>query len=117
MIERPHDRQMNRCAVGVAFVVALAAVGRPARAGSCSVDIADFQHALKLEGSGQTASAPQTVGAQLEHQPTPASVAHAKKEANADVDAAVREAKMLDAQNKGAECEATLAKARLLLHP
>jgi len=33
------------------------------------------------------------------------------------VSAAVREAKMLDAQNKSAECEATLAKASLLLRP
>lgn len=98
-------------------MIALASAGGTARAGSCSVAIAKFQHALRHEGPGHTASAPQTVGAQLEHQPTPASVAQAKKEAKADVDAAVREAKMLNTQNKRAECEATLAKARLLLHP
>jgi hypothetical protein len=108
---------MNRCATGLALAAILAIGAGPARAGRCSVDIAAFQRILKQKGFGQNASAPQTVGAQLEHQPTPASVAQAKKEANADVDAAVREAKMLNAQNKRAECEATLAKARLLLHP
>jgi hypothetical protein len=108
---------MNICSSALVIFAALVVSVGVARASPCSAHIAAFQRTLTQEGPDHVASAPQTLGAQLEHQPTPASVAEAKKQASSAVSAAVREAKMLDAQNKSAECEATLAKASLLLRP
>jgi hypothetical protein len=62
-------------------------------------------------------TAPQSIGAQLEHQPTRESVEHAKKQARAQILMVVTQAETLDSEGKQRECWNTLAKAKLLLNP
>ena len=104
--------------VAAAFsaVVAFSALGGPASAGSCGGQIAQFEQTLAQDPHA-VGTAPQTVDAQLEHQPTPASIAQAKANARGNVASALDEAKALDAQGRDAECMAALERARLLLHP
>jgi hypothetical protein len=80
--------------VVLTFVIAYAFGISSASGEPCSKDIAEFQHLWRQEGTtAAVGSAPQTVDAQLEHQPTPASVEKAKKDAKTAVGAALREAK------------------------
>jgi hypothetical protein len=90
--------------------------GAPAYAGPCTAAIAQLE---KLVGKPTAAievepSAPQTLGAQLGHQPTPASVGRADELADARFDAVVARAKRLDARGDGA-CVQALDDARLML--
>ncbi|GLS19550.1 hypothetical protein GCM10007874_25670 [Labrys miyagiensis] len=63
------------------------------------------------------ASAPQSVGAQLDRQPTPAAIERAKQSAQANVGAALMQAQTYDAHGKTQECESAVGKARLILSP
>jgi hypothetical protein len=103
-------------ALGLA--VAFVASSWAALAGPCSVQIAEFRSTLGSEdGQTATGTAPQTVSAQLGHQPTPASVEGAKNVARTQLDAALAEAENFDAEGKGTECAAALGKAKLLAAP
>src|ERR1700719_1858465 len=62
-------------------------------------------------------TAPQSIAAQLEHQPTRESVEHAKKQAQAQILMVVTQAEALDSEGKKSECRNALAKAKLLLNP
>ena len=62
-------------------------------------------------GAGEP-SAPQSVGAQLHHQPTPGSVQSAERRANADGDAALARARQADANGDAAACAKALREAR-----
>jgi hypothetical protein len=62
-------------------------------------------------------TAPQSIAAQLEHQPTHESVEHAKKQAQAQILMVVTQAEALDSEGKKSECRNALAKAKLLLNP
>jgi hypothetical protein len=88
----------------------------PASAGPCADQIAEFEQFLQ-EHPGTVGTAPQSVGAQLEHQPTPASIERARQNAKAEIAAALAQAKTLDAEGKQDECVDALAKAKLLLNP
>jgi hypothetical protein len=66
---------------------------------------------------GEVGTAPQSVDAQLEHQPTPVSVESAEHKARNEVASVLAQAKALDAEGKPNECLAALAKAKLLLNP
>jgi hypothetical protein len=89
-----------------------------------SLSIASFRRAPAHAGfkspnsnsfCGSTQISP--AGAQLEHQPTPASVERAKRHARSEIEAALGQARALDAQGKDEECAAEIAKAKLLLNP
>jgi hypothetical protein len=97
-------------------LVAMLVVGTAsAHAGPCTADIARFEQEVQASKSSPDAGpgAPQSFAADLEHQPTPASVAAAKALAEAEFAAVLARAKTLDAQNDKA-CLEALAKARLV---
>ncbi len=100
----------------IASIVAALVIGTAsAHAGPCTADIASFEAEVRAaQGSPDAGpSGPQSIGAQMEHQPTPESVARAKKQAQAGFDAVLARAKRLDSQNDPA-CAGALAEARLL---
>src|SRR5258707_14595760 len=98
-------------------VLALAATN--AWAGNCTSDIADFEAAIaKSQGNPLAGlTAPQSVGAQLEHQPTPASVKAAQARLQKTFAATMARAKRYDAQGNRPGCtrELTAAKRMYIL--
>jgi hypothetical protein len=92
-----------------------------AHTGPCTAQIAQFDQQIKAAAADPQAvgpetgpSAPQTVGAQLHHQPTPGDVRNAEHTANADVNAALDRARKADADGNAVECNAALTEARRL---
>ena len=102
-----------------ALVVAWVLPAALAHAGPCADEVAQYRNSLSQEGAGAEAvgSAPQSLSAQLHHQPTPSTVEPAKKDASAKIAAALADAEKLDAEGNQSACEDTLAKAKLLAHP
>jgi hypothetical protein len=96
----------------VCAVLALAASN--ALAGPCTSDIADFEAAIRASQGNPLAglTAPQSVGADLSHQPTPASVAQAQQRLKKSFAATMARAKRYDAQGNGLGCTRELAKAK-----
>jgi hypothetical protein len=102
--------------VAAAFIVAAAmclGVG-VAQAGPCSSQIAQFEQAVRASAGNPNAgpTAPQSVGAQLDRQPTPDSIKRAKEQAQGAFDAALARAKRLDARGNRAGCKRALAAAK-----
>ena len=87
-----------------------------ARAGPCTSDISKLETQIKLSASSPIvgATATQTIGAQLHHQPTPGEIQSAETKANADADAALDRARKADGQNDATGCREALRQARLL---
>jgi hypothetical protein len=91
-----------------------------AAASACSGQIAQLQQVMPRNIDGSMApvgSAPQSVGAKLTRQPTPASVQRAELGARAGVEATLAQAQQYDAQGKTQECESAVGRARLMLNP
>jgi hypothetical protein len=84
----------------------------PAYAGPCTQAIAEFEKAMAADPTQP--SGPQSVGAQLHHQPTPESVARADRRARADFKEALARAKHFDALGERNECMGALTEARLI---
>jgi hypothetical protein len=84
-----------------------------AHAGPCSSRIAQFEQAVRQSAGNPNAGpmAPQSIGAQLDRQPTPASVRRAEQKAQATFAATLARAKRLDAQRNRAGCTGALAAA------
>lgn len=106
---------MRRTASTVWIVATLVIGAANAHAGPCTADIAQFEQAIRAAQGTPDAgpSAPQSLFADREYQPTPESVARAKKRAQAGFDAVLARAKALDSQNDPA-CSNVLAEARLI---
>ncbi len=98
----------------------VAFVGAPvaADAGPCTAQIAAVERQIReAQTAGQPGgpgvpSAPQSVGAQLHHQPTPGTVERAEHRANAAGDAALDRARNADAAGDAAACSKALQEAR-----
>lgn len=101
-----------RTAYMVSIITTLVLGTMPAHAGPCTADIARFEQAVRANPDAGP-SAPQSLAADLEHQPTPESVARAKKQAQAGLEALLTRAKALDSQDDPA-CHDALAEARLV---
>jgi hypothetical protein len=90
-----------------------------ASAGPCTSDIAEFEAAIARSQGNPLAglSAPQSVGADLGHQPTPASVKAAQARLKKTFAATMARAKRYDAQGNGPGCtrELTAAKRMYIL--
>jgi hypothetical protein len=86
----------------------------PAHAGPCTQSIAQFEYAVRQSANDPNAGpmAPQTVGAQLDRQPTLASMKRAAQRAKAAFAATLARAKRLDARGNRAGCERALARAK-----
>ena len=87
-----------------------------AHAGPCTARIKQFESEIRRSATNPDAgpTAPQTIGAQLGHQPTPASVAQAEKRAQGAFAAALERAKRFDASNDRTACTRALTRARRL---
>jgi hypothetical protein len=98
-------------------VLALAATN--AWAGPCTSDIAQFEAAIRASQGNPFAglTAPQSVSADLSHQPTPASVKQAQARLKKTFAATMARAKRYDAQGNGPGCtrELTAAKRMYIL--
>jgi hypothetical protein len=89
-----------------------------ARAGPCTADIAQFESVIRQSGRNPDAglTAPQSIGAQLGHQPTPSSVSRADSRLQSKFSARLARARLLDAQgNPG--CVVALRAAKKLFIP
>jgi hypothetical protein len=106
---------MNRrmAAIGLTCAACASAVVA-AHAGPCTVEIAQFETAVRASANNPAAGAmaPQTVGAQLDRQPTPAAMARAQKLAQVAFARTVARAKRLDAAGDRAGCTRALTAAK-----
>src|SRR5262245_30894298 len=100
-----------------AFLIAVAASGlgtTSAHAGPCTSEIAWFEQAVRRSVGNPNAGpmAPQSIGSQLDRQPTPASVKRAQERAQTSFSAAMARAKRLDAQGNRSGCTRALTAAK-----
>lgn len=105
--------------LAIVAIVATLNIGT-ASAGPCTQEIAKFQNALPRDKNGEptfVGTAPQSIGAQLEHQPTPISVERAKRESQSQIFKALAQAQALDSQDRPSECRDAIARAKILLNP
>jgi hypothetical protein len=86
----------------------------PANAGPCSAEIAQFELAIRQSAGNPNAGpfAPQSIGAQIDRQPTPASIKRAKERAHAMFAATMARAKRLDARGDRERCTQALSAAK-----
>jgi hypothetical protein len=85
-----------------------------AHAGPCTAAIAQFEQAVRQSAGAPDAGpmAPQSIGAQLDRQPTPGSIKQAEERAQAAFAATLARAKRLDAQGNRAGCTRALRAAK-----
>jgi hypothetical protein len=99
---QPRDTTMfSQKKVALSAAIALstaftACAGGAAHSGTCTAQIAQLEQ--QIRGSGPTA--PQSIEAQLHHQPTPRTVQNAESKAIADADAALQRARQTNARCK-----------------
>ena len=98
-------------------IIAATALGlgvAAAHAGPCTNEIAQFEQAVRQSAGNPNAGpmAPQSIGAQLDRQPTPGSIKRAEERAQATFAAAMARAKRLDARGDRAGCMRALAAAK-----
>ncbi len=107
---------MRRINVTIPVAVFLAIIVQ-ARAESCRLEIARLETIAREPNTQPYVGATdrQTIGAQLHHQPTAASVSTAEHQATSDVEKLLADARNLDAANKEADCMNAVARAKLLL--
>ena len=106
---------MNGKAIAALVVVATVGLGvASGQAGPCTSEIAQFEQVVRQSAGNPNAGpmAPQTVAAQLDRQPTPASIRRAQQQAQATFRATMARAKRLDARGDRAGCTRALAAAR-----
>jgi hypothetical protein len=86
----------------------------PAHAGPCSAKIVQFELAVRQSAGKPDAGpfAPQSIGAQIDRQPTPSSVKRAEERAQAKFAATLARAKRFDARGDRAGCTRALAVAK-----
>ena len=97
------------------IVCALLCLSIPvAQAGPCSEDIAQFEAAIRQSAGNPNAglTAPQSVAAQLNRQPTPDSLKQAQKRLQSTFSATMARAKRLDAKGDRAGCSRALSVAK-----
>ena len=89
-----------------------------AQAGPCSTQIAQLEKQISAPLGGEALangpSAPQSLGAQLHHQPTPGAVENAESRADADAAAAFERARRADAAGDAEVRRKALDETRLL---
>jgi hypothetical protein len=111
---------MDRSRILAMIVVGVLGGGAAAQAGPCTTQISQVEQAISRAqaksgpGGAGEASATQSVGAQLHHQPTPGSVQSAERVANADGDAALERARKADAEGNAAACNKALNEAKAI---
>jgi hypothetical protein len=104
----------NRGATVSIICAGLCLYASAVQAGPCSEDIAQFEAAISQSAGNPNAglTAPQSVGAQLEHQPTPQSVKRAQSHLQVKFAATMARAKLLDSRGDGTGCNRALSTAK-----
>jgi hypothetical protein len=99
-------------AVAAASILCVAQV----QAGPCTADIKQFEQEVRRSAKNPNVGpmAPQTIGAQLGHQPTPASVRQAERRAQAAFATELVRAKRFDARDDRTTCMRALTRAKRL---
>jgi hypothetical protein len=112
---------MTRCQIttGLIIIATLGIVPGFAHAGPCSDDIAQFQQTMRQSAGNPYAGlmAPQSVNAQLSHQPTRASSKRAENRLRAEFSARMARAERLDKQGDRAGCMQALSAAKQMYIP
>lgn len=90
-----------------------------ARAAVCTKEVNQFERSIEQTAMPPDAGpmAPETIAADLGHQPTPASVNAAAAEAQSRFSALLASAKAFDAQGKYAACMHALNDAKMMFDP
>jgi hypothetical protein len=105
---------MNHRTTATLIVAVAACLGaKSADAGPCTQAIAKFEKAVR-QSAGEPDAGPyarQSIGAQLHHEPTPASIERAQARARATFNATLTRAKRRDARGDRAGCMRALTKA------
>jgi hypothetical protein len=104
----------RRIAAGLILGAVLGLTPTFAKAGPCSIDIAQFETTIRQSAGNPFAglTAPQSVAAQNDRQPTVASMKKAEHSLKAKFAATMAQAKRLDARNDRAGCERALSVAK-----
>jgi hypothetical protein len=104
----------GRIAAGLTLGAALGLNPTFAKAGPCNADIALFEAAIRQSTGNPHAglTAPQSIAAQNNRQPTIASLKKAERDLKAEFAATMAQAKRLDARNDRAGCERALSVAK-----
>jgi len=107
---------VNRSPISVLTAVALLGGASAVEAGPCASQIAELEAQISSAppSSDIGPTAPQSIGAQLHHQPTPGAVRRAERQASAEAMAALDRARQADAANDGPLCTRALEEARRL---
>jgi hypothetical protein len=111
---------MERSSILLLATIVIIGGGVAAQAGPCTKQISQVEQRIRQAQAGSPPggagepSAPQSVGAQLHHQPTPGSVQSAERMANADGEAALARARNADAAGNAAACAKALTEASAL---
>jgi hypothetical protein len=107
-------RAISRLSATLLVAAALGLSVAAAHAGPCSSRITQFEQAVRQSAGNPNAGpmASQSIGAQLDRQPTPASIKRAEKQAKAAFAATLARAKRLDKQGNRVGCTRALAAAK-----
>lgn len=101
--------------IAAAFFVSVLTLSiEPAHAGPCSNQIAQFELAVRQSAGNPNAGpmASQSIGAQLDRQPTPDTIRRAEEQAQAKFAAILARAKRFDAKGDRAGCTQALSDAK-----
>ncbi len=104
----------RRAAAGLIIGATIGLSATFAKAGPCSENIAQFETAMRQSANNPNAGlmARQSIGAQLDRQPTVASVQRAEESTKSKFSATLARAKRSDAQGNRAGCTRALAAAK-----
>jgi hypothetical protein len=100
----------------LAGAAAMCGSATTAAAGPCTAQIAQVEQQIAQAPPGPETgpTGPQSVGAQLHHQPTPGTIEHAEIKASTDGDAALDRARKADHDGDAAACDQAVREARRL---
>jgi hypothetical protein len=104
---------------GLTIIAMIGWIPAFAHAGPCSDDIAQFEETVRQSAGDPNAGlmAPQSVGAQIDRQPTASSLKRAKDRLHAKFSARMARAERLDKQGDRAGCMRALAAAKRMYIP
>jgi hypothetical protein len=105
--------------MGLTILTMLGLIPTFAYAGPCSDDIAQFEETVRQSAGDPNAGlmAPQSIGAQLDRQPTPSSLRRSKDRLHAKFSARMARAERLDKQGDRKGCMRALAAAKRMYVP
>ena len=107
--------------IGVTYTILISGIilvltAPSANATPCASEIAQFENVIRHTGNNGAfgPTDPQSIAAQLGHQPTVSSVIQAKRQAQSEFNATLARAKNFAAQGKDTECMQSLSNAKLM---